>query len=139
LTLWHLPWFLLGLVALGLGMAGLVLPLLPTTPFLLLAAWGFSRSSPRFHSWLIGHPRLGPPILDWQTHRAISRRAKGIAMIAIAATPLVSLGLGVPGAVIAIQIVVLTAVSAFILTRPEPPPQHGRAARGATAPIRPPT
>lgn len=139
MTLWHLPWFLLGLVALGLGILGIVLPLLPTTPFLLLAAWGFSRSSPRVHSWLIGHPRLGPPILDWRTHRAISRRAKGVAMIAIIATPLVSIAIGVPGAVIAIQIVALSAVSAFILTRPEPPVRPVAPLRGGTPTTRRPT
>jgi uncharacterized protein len=94
MALWRLPWFLLGFVSLGCGLLGVVLPLVPTTPFLLLSAYGFSRSSPRVHRWLVGHPRLGPPIRDWHRHGAISGRAKAVAMAAIAATPLVSLALG---------------------------------------------
>ena len=56
--------------------AGLVLPLLPTTPFLLLAAWCFARSSPRFHAWLIGHPVFGPIIAAYRDRRGMSVRLK---------------------------------------------------------------
>jgi uncharacterized protein len=121
MALWRLPWFLLGFVSLGCGLVGVVLPLVPTTPFLLLSAYGFSRSSPRVHRWLVGHPRLGPPIRDWNRHGAISSRAKAVAMAAIAATPLVSLALGAGSTVLAIQVVVLACVTLFVLTRPSPP------------------
>lgn len=114
-------WIGVGSGAVALGTVGLVVPLLPTTPFLLLAAWAFARSSPRLHRWLVGHPRLGPAIGDWQRHRAISRRAKGWAMLAIAATPATSLALGVAPAVLAVQLAVLAGVSVFILTRREAP------------------
>lgn len=68
-----------GCTALGLGLAGIVLPLLPTTPFILLAAACFARSSSHFHAWLLRQPLAGPVILDWQRHRAMPRRAKRLA------------------------------------------------------------
>lgn len=65
-----------GCSALGLGIAGIPLPLLPTTPFLLLAAWCFVRSSPRLHAWLLNHRVLGSYIKGYLVYKAISRRAK---------------------------------------------------------------
>jgi uncharacterized protein len=84
--LFRAAWLVSGLVAMALGLVGIVLPLLPTTPFLLLAAFCFARSSPALHDWIIHHPRLGPPLRDWRHHGAISRRAKiaAIAMLAFA-------------------------------------------------------
>jgi hypothetical protein len=69
-----------GFACLGLAAAGAVLPILPTTPFLLLAAACFARSSPRFHRWLLEHPLFGPPIRDWQEHRSIRPRIKAFAL-----------------------------------------------------------
>ena len=112
-------WLIVGFVATALGLAGIVLPLVPATPFFLLAAFAFARSSPRFHDWLVNHPRIGPAIRDWQREGAISRKAKRLAMIAIVATFVLSLLLGVPGWMLAVQGVVLLAVSVFILTRPD--------------------
>lgn len=65
-----------GIAALGLGVAGIVLPVLPTTPFILLAAACFARSSVRFHDAMMKHRIAGPIIHEWQTHRAMPRRAK---------------------------------------------------------------
>ena len=65
-----------GFTALGLGVVGIVVPVLPTTPFVLLAAACFARSSARFHDYLLGHRVAGPILHDWQTHRAMPRRAK---------------------------------------------------------------
>ena len=67
---------ILGAVSLALGIAGIFLPLLPTTPFLLLSAALWVRSSPRLYAWLLAHPRLGPYIRDFREHRAIPLRAK---------------------------------------------------------------
>jgi len=74
-----------GLTALGLGILGVVLPVLPTTPFILLAAACFARSSARFHDWLLRQPIAGPIIQEWQTHRSMPRRAKhaGFVLMAI--------------------------------------------------------
>ncbi|WP_417520071.1 YbaN family protein [Minwuia sp.] len=78
-----LRWLLLflGWVCVGLGIAGIILPGLPGVPFLLLAAWAFSRSSKRFHDWLMAHPRLGTPVRAWQRYRAVPRTAKIAAVV----------------------------------------------------------
>lgn len=117
----RLLWLSAGCLSLVLGIIGIVLPLLPTTPFLLLAAFCFARGSAKLHHWLVNHPRLGPPIRDWETYRAISRRGKLLAMIAIVGVFVISILAGVATYVIVIQAVVLSAVSTFILTRPIPP------------------
>lgn len=114
-------WFGLGIAAVAAGVVGIVLPLVPTTPFLLLAAFAFSRSSPRFEAWLIDHPRLGPPIRDWRAHRAIGWRAKVVAVGLMAATLVATWAVGVGTTILVVQIVVLAAVSVFILTRPDAP------------------
>ena len=117
----RLFWLVVGFVSLGLGIIGTVLPLIPTTPFLLLAAFGFARSSPRLAAWLEHHPQFGPLIANWREHRAIGRRAKIAAMLVIVATPLVSLALGFDAWIIGVQLLVLGIVAVFILTRPDAP------------------
>lgn len=117
----RLVYALVGWLSVGLALAGSVLPLLPTVPFLLLAAACFSRASPRFHDWLLGHPRLGPPIAQWRDHRAISRRAKRLAVLSILASFGISLALGVPYWALGLQAATLSAVTVFILTRPDAP------------------
>lgn len=71
-----LPWLLLALLALVLGVVGIVLPGLPTTPFVLLSAWAATRGSPRLHGWLGRHRVFGPVLRSWEAQRAIPRRAK---------------------------------------------------------------
>ena len=68
--------FTLGWVFVGTGIVGIFLPVLPTTPFMLLALWMFSRSSDRFHNWLYSHPLFGPPLQRWHEHRVIPPMAK---------------------------------------------------------------
>lgn len=114
-------WLLFGLLSVGLGILGAFLPILPTTPFMLLAAFAFGKSSPRFHRWIVDHPTFGPPVRDWQSHGAISRRAKVMATTAMLAVLLLSVVLGLKWQIIAVQASILVAVSIFILTRPEPP------------------
>ena len=72
-------WLGAGLTALTLGLIGIFLPLLPTTPFVLLAAFCFTRGSPRCEAWLLDHPRLGPVVRDWRATRAIPWGAKLLA------------------------------------------------------------
>lgn len=112
-------WVCLGVTALTLGTIGIVLPLLPTVPFLLLAAFFFARSSERLHNWLITHPRFGPPIEDWNRSGAISRRAKILATVSVAAAFGLSLALGLRLMILMIQAATLCCVLLFIWTRPE--------------------
>lgn len=114
-------WFTVGVTSLAAGAAGAVLPLLPATPFLLLAAYAFARSSPQFHAWLLDHPRFGPVIDDWRRHRCIARRTKVISLAMIAATLAASVALGVPAWLLAVQAVVLSGSALFIATRPDRP------------------
>ena len=114
-------WRVAGAIALALGILGVPLPLLPTTPFLLLAAFCFSRGSERLHDWLVTHPRLGPPIHQWREHGAISRRAKALAGLAMLAAFLGAWAAGAPRGALTIQIGVLCLVALFIFTRPAPP------------------
>ena len=116
----RLVWQGIAWTSLMLGALGVVLPLLPTTPFLLLSAWCFARSSKRFHDWLVHHPRFGPPIGAWRHQGAISRRAKGLALLSIAASLAIAVAAGVPHWAQAFQTACLAGVSIFILSRPEP-------------------
>ncbi|KHD89412.1 MAG: hypothetical protein OM95_03315 [Bdellovibrio sp. ArHS] len=112
-------YFVLGWLFLALAMMGVFLPLLPTTPFLLLTAFCFSRSSERWHRWLINQPHLGPLILDWQFHGVIRPRAKILATSLM--VPLVSLSLffgAVPLYAKWCAGLICAAVLVFIWTRP---------------------
>lgn len=82
---------IIGWLAVVLATLGVVLPLLPTTPFLLLAAWCFARSSPRFHHWLLYRSWFGSYIRHWQDHHALPPGAKPRALIFIVLTFAVSL------------------------------------------------
>ena len=82
---------IIGWLAVVLGTLGVVLPVLPTTPFILLAAWCFARSSPRFHAWLLYRSWFGSYIRHWQDHRALPPGAKPRALIFIVLTFAVSL------------------------------------------------
>jgi uncharacterized membrane protein YbaN (DUF454 family) len=81
-------WIAAGFASLVLGAIGLLLPLLPTVPFVLLAAFCFSKGSARWERWLVEHPRLGPYVRDWREHHAVPWRAKllATAMMAISCT-----------------------------------------------------
>lgn len=114
-------WTTFGAIALALGAIGVLVPLLPTTPFLILAAYFFSRGSQRLHDWLIDHRVFGPPIRNWREHRAISTKAKLSALIAIVLIFALSVVLEAPGWALALQGVILIGVAVFLLTRPSPP------------------
>jgi uncharacterized membrane protein YbaN (DUF454 family) len=72
-----------GSVSLALGLIGVVLPGLPTTPFVLLAAACYAKASPRLHGWLINHRWMGPMVRDWETHRSLTRRTKTVAQVSM--------------------------------------------------------
>lgn len=72
-----------GTVSLGLGILGVVLPGLPTTPFILLSAACYARASPRLYRWLTRHRWLGPMVRDWEQHRSLTRRTKTVAQVSM--------------------------------------------------------
>ncbi len=114
-------WITIGLTALGLGMLGVLLPLLPTTPFVLLAAFAFAQSSERLHQWLLDHRVFGPMIDNWRRYGAIGRRAKRVSLASLAAVVALSIALGASKLVIGVQTVVVCLSGLFIATRPLPP------------------
>lgn len=109
---------LVGSVALGLGVLGAFLPLLPTTVFLIIAAWAFGKSAPKLRARLYAHRRFGPTLRAWDRHRAIPPRAKlaavigmGLSLVLVmltATTPWVPMAAGG----------VLTLCALYVLTRP---------------------
>ena len=108
----------LGLVSLGLGVIGAFLPLLPTVPFLLLAAFLFARGNPAWEKRLLDHPRWGPPIRDWRARRAIGRRAKYLALASLLAGAMLTWWtLGAPYSWISLAVLAITGT--WIATRPE--------------------
>ncbi|MBT8091353.1 MAG: YbaN family protein [Gammaproteobacteria bacterium] len=113
-------WLLAGLTSLAVGAVGVVVPLLPTTPFLLVAAFAFARSSARLDGWLREHRSFGPLIDNWHRDGSIDRNVKWTAMIVIVMTPVITWLFGAPLWIIVCQVVVLSAAAVFILTRPLP-------------------
>lgn len=112
-------WYALGMVALGLGVVGIALPVMPTVPFLLLAAAAFARSSPRLEQRILNHPTYGPPVRAWREHGAINRLAKIWAVVAMMAGVGFSLFAGMPLWVVAMQAAICLSVGAYVVTRPE--------------------
>jgi uncharacterized membrane protein YbaN (DUF454 family) len=119
-------WLFLGLLSLALGAVGVFVPLLPTTPFILLAAYCFARSSRRLHHWLVHHPTFGPLIENWNRYGAIARRAKILGVISLIAVIGLSVILGAPARILIIQAFILSATGLFIVSRPLPPGPDGR-------------
>lgn len=119
-----LLWQALAWLALGIGALGLALPLLPTTPFMLVAAAAFGRSSPRLRARILANRRLGPVIAAWEAQRAIPRRGKRMAYGGMAACLALSVALGAPALAVVLQAILLTFVALFIASRPDTPPDR---------------
>ncbi len=112
-------WLALGVFCVGLGIVGALLPLMPTTIFLILAAGCFARSSPRLEAWLLDHPRFGPTLRAWRRDGAMSRRAKGMACGGMAIGYAIFLLTARPNAVLAIVVAfVMIGCATYIGTRP---------------------
>lgn len=112
-------WRTLAIACVALALLGSVLPVLPTVPFLLVAAWAGSRGWPQLEAWLLQHPRHGPAIRRWRDHGAVPRRAKwfassmmvfSAAILALSAAPF-WLKVAVPG--------VMASVAVWLWLRPE--------------------
>ncbi len=102
-----------------LGIIGIVLPIMPTVPFLIVASWCFSRSSPRFHSWLNNHRIFGPPIKKWEEKRAIPPFLKVFAVVSMAGGFLSFWVMVHPALWFALLVsAILLLIAIYIVTRP---------------------
>jgi uncharacterized protein len=110
----------LGYLMVGLGFVGIFLPILPTTPFLILAAGCFARSSPRLERWLLDHPRFGPLLRDWRERGAIPRRAKALSFASMGVGYLLFWLGSRPGLPLSAAVAALMVVGAvYVGSRPE--------------------
>lgn len=114
------PWLVLAWIALALGVIGIVVPGLPTTPFVLLAAWAAARGSQRLHRWLEAHRVFGPMIRDWQAQGAVSRRAKRAAVLMMALCAAIFFLTAPRIWMAALGTAIMAIVAAWLWTRPEP-------------------
>lgn len=113
-------WWLLAWASLTLGIIGIILPVMPTVPFILLAAYASARGSKRIHDYLHGHRHFGPMIRQWEIHGAVSRRAKWLAttMMSLAA---VSVWVFAPFWWLALLVcLIMATVAIWLWKRPEP-------------------
>jgi uncharacterized membrane protein YbaN (DUF454 family) len=122
----RIVYFTLGWVMVALGVIGLIMPLMPGVVFLIVAAWCFARSSPRFEAWLLDHPTLGKPLRDGRATGAISRSGKtmacvgmmiGFATFWLGAHPSLPLAAGVA--------VMFLACAAYVVSRPAAVDEEG--------------
>ena len=114
-----LLWRIAALVALALGVIGLALPVLPTVPFLIVAAWAAGKSSPKLERWLLNHPRYGAHIRAWREHGAVPRRAKWFATLGMAGSAVLMQFTAAPAwARIGTPLVMLT-IAIWLWRRPE--------------------
>lgn len=111
--------FIVGWVMVVLGIIGILLPMMPTVPFLLIASWCFARSSPRFHRWLNNHRIFGPPIRQWEEKGAVSTFVKVFAVVSMAGGFLSFLVMVHPALWFALFVAaILLFISIYIVTRP---------------------
>ncbi|MGF2688496.1 YbaN family protein [Marinobacter sp. DUT-3] len=102
----------------GIGLLGVVLPLLPTTPFILLAAFFASKGSPEFASWLENHRTFGPAIENWRERRAVPRRGKVLACVMLVISWSILFLSGASTALLAALGLFFIGLAAFLITRP---------------------
>ena len=119
-TRFRLAWWLLAYASLGLGLVGIVVPGLPTVPFVLLAAYAAARGSQRLHRWLLAHRQFGPMVRDWQAQGAVSRRAKWLAVSMMAACAVVMFLTAPETWMAATGTAIMAVVAAWLWGRPEP-------------------
>ena len=117
-------WWLLAYASLATGIVGIFVPGLPTTVFILIAAWAASRGSETLRNRLTTHSRFGPAILDWETHGAVSRRAKWMASLMMGVCAVIVLVFVHRLWVCSVSIGPMLVVAIWLWLRPEPPPKH---------------
>lgn len=117
----RLAWLCLGGLCFILGAIGVIVPLLPTTIFMIIAAYAFARSSPRLHHWLINHRIFGALIANWNEHGVVNLKAKYMSSLSMILVIGLSAFFGAPRWVLILQAVILSLVALFLWTRPSSP------------------
>ena len=119
----RLAWLVLAYVTLAVGVIGIFVPGLPTTPFVLLSAYAAARGSRRLHAWLLAHRQFGPMIRDWQATGAVSRRAKRAATAMMALSAAVMFATAPKLWMAATGTAIMGVVAIWLWRRPEPAPR----------------
>lgn len=117
----RLAYFTGGLMLVGLGLIGAFLPVMPTTVFLILAAACFARSSPRLEAWILNHRQFGPGVAAWRQHGAIPRKAKIVAISAMAVSFAILVVAQASPTTLWLAGLALLASAVFVATRPAGP------------------
>ena len=128
---WRALLVVVGTAALGLGVVGIFLPVLPTTPFLLVAATCYARASTRLYRWLLGQPSLGPIIAAWRRSRALPAGVKTRALALVVLTFALSIALVDSLALRAVLVLTGVVLVVFLYRLPVVPREPGAAMVGA--------
>ncbi|MEH1710361.1 YbaN family protein [Acinetobacter pittii] len=113
-------WRSLVVIFITLGIIGAILPGMPTTVFLILAAWAASKGWPQMDDWLLNHPKYGPTLRDWRANGTVPRKAKWIASIMMAISGLIMLFTSAPLWVMVFTDTIMFIVAVWLWLRPEP-------------------
>lgn len=109
----------LGYLSFGLGFIGIFLPILPTTPFMIVALWAFSKGSEKMHNWLLNHPRFGTALQAWEKHKVIPIKAKLTALVFILASiTYITFFANVPIYAVIMSVSTMVCAITYVLTRP---------------------
>ena len=114
----------LGLLCVGLGFIGVFVPGIPTTIFLIIALWAFTKSSEKLRYWLLNHKRFGPILNNWQEHKVVPRRAK-ILMVVLMSLAVILFYYSLQSLILTIGlIIILVSVAIYVISLPSKIPQN---------------
>ena len=114
----------LGLLCVGLGFIGVFVPGIPTTIFLIIALWAFTKSSEKLRYWLLNHKRFGPILSNWQEHKVVPRRAK-ILMVALMSLAVILFYYSLQSLILTIGlIIILVSVAIYVISLPSKVPEN---------------
>ena len=114
----------LGWLCVGLGFVGIFVPGIPTTIFLIIALWAFTKSSEKLRHWLLNHKRFGPILNNWQEHKVVPRRAK-ILMVVLMSLAVILFYYSLQSLILTIGlIIILVSVAIYVISLPSKIPEN---------------
>ena len=114
----------LGWLCVGLGFVGVLVPGIPTTIFLIIALWAFTKSSEKLRHWLLNHKRFGPILNNWQEHKVVPRRAK-ILMVVLMSLAVILFYYSLQSLILTIGlIIILISVAVYVISLPSKIPEN---------------